>query len=173
MALLADLAEIEGEISATRQRLTDVVLRAERDKLREELIALQNRAMRLMHDYIDLIAPPGSLGDWEITVVHRDAQVAACRRRVVGQWVKSDDNFWRFLRIEFDGAVKAILALEGRPAPERPEAAYDRATTLMHDDMVELLNLLKLGDHARPISPHEVMQQEILPRIRELAGYTE
>jgi hypothetical protein len=174
MALLADLAEVEVEISAVRLRLTDAVLRVERDKLREELLALQNRAMRLMHDYIDLLGTQGGIGDWEIRVIHRSAdlrrpdQTAVARRIVEGQAVARDAHlFWFMLHYELGRAVRGILELEGEPVP-RDE--HSDAMSLMQDDMHELLRLLALGDYARPISPHEVMQQEILPRVRIVVG---
>lgn len=37
-----------------------------------------------------------------------------------------------------------------------------------HADVTELLHSLDLGDHARPISCHEVVQREILPAIERL-----
>lgn len=42
----------------------------------------------------------------------------------------------------------------------------------IHQDMVDILNALGLGDHARPISMHEIVQTEILPAIRSLVGPT-
>lgn len=174
MALLAELTEVEVEISAVRLRLTDAVLRAERDKLREELLALQNRAMSLMHNYIDLLGPQGGIGDWEIRVIHRSAsrqrpdQTATARRVVQGQVAARDAHmFWFMLHYELGRAVRGILELEGEPVP-RDE--HSDAMSLMQDDMHELLRLLGLGDYARPISPHEVMQQEILPRVRIVVG---
>lgn len=44
----------------------------------------------------------------------------------------------------------------------------ERAT--MQDDIGAILEALGLGDHARTYSPHEVVQREILPAIRELTG---
>lgn len=44
----------------------------------------------------------------------------------------------------------------------------------IHADIVEILDALGLGDHARPYSTHEVVQREILPRIRtavDVVGY--
>ena len=38
------------------------------------------------------------------------------------------------------------------------------------DDIHDLLEALDLGTHARPESPHEVLQEEVLPAIRELRG---
>ena len=43
------------------------------------------------------------------------------------------------------------------------------AADVMQDDIAEILRTLGLGDHARPLSPHEVVQQEILPMLREMA----
>lgn len=39
---------------------------------------------------------------------------------------------------------------------------------LMQNDVAELLRALGLGDHARPISCHDVIQEEILPSLREI-----
>ena len=41
-----------------------------------------------------------------------------------------------------------------------------------HQDIVDILNALGIGDHARPYSTHEVVQREILPAIRSLVGPT-
>lgn len=40
----------------------------------------------------------------------------------------------------------------------------------IHQDVVDMLNALGLGDHARPISMHQIVQTEILPAIRMLRG---
>lgn len=40
---------------------------------------------------------------------------------------------------------------------------------VMQDDLSELLRALGMGDHARPESPHEVMQQ-CIAKARTLAG---
>lgn len=39
---------------------------------------------------------------------------------------------------------------------------------LVHADMVKIMAALGISDHARPYSPHEVVQREILPAIRAL-----
>lgn len=39
-----------------------------------------------------------------------------------------------------------------------------------HDDIAAILRSLDLGDHARPISTHAVVHEEILPAIRNLRG---
>jgi hypothetical protein len=36
----------------------------------------------------------------------------------------------------------------------------------MQDDLAAILRELGLGDHARPLSPHQVVQTEVLPMIR-------
>jgi hypothetical protein len=173
MALLAELTEVEVEISAVRLRLTDAVLRVERDKLREELLALQNREIGLYRDYFALLGHTGP-GDWQITVSHRSADIRRPDRTATARRVASLDaagldphRFWFMLHYELGRAVRGILELEGEPVP-RDE--HSDAMSLMQDDMHELLRLLGLGDHARPISPHEVMQQEILPRVRIVVG---
>lgn len=38
----------------------------------------------------------------------------------------------------------------------------------IQNDVAELLRTLGLSDHARPVSPHAVVQDEILPAIRRL-----
>lgn len=56
------------------------------------------------------------------------------------------------------------------------EADYDRFRAaevrserqLAHSDLVDILNALGLGLHARPLSPHEVVQLEVLPAIGRL-----
>lgn len=40
----------------------------------------------------------------------------------------------------------------------------------MADDMAELLRTLGLGDHARPVSPHRVMVEEITPAVGRLVS---
>lgn len=42
------------------------------------------------------------------------------------------------------------------------------ASELMQDDMIELMEALGISTHARPVSPHRVMQDEILPAVREM-----
>jgi hypothetical protein len=41
---------------------------------------------------------------------------------------------------------------------------------VLHEDLRQILLVLGLGDHARPCSPHEVVQREVLPAIRRLMG---
>lgn len=38
----------------------------------------------------------------------------------------------------------------------------------LQEDLRALLRLLKLGDHARTYSPHEVMQTEVIPAVEKL-----
>lgn len=46
--------------------------------------------------------------------------------------------------------------------------AITRERDAMQNDVKECLGILKLGDHARPTSPHLVMQDEIIPTIAAL-----
>jgi hypothetical protein len=39
---------------------------------------------------------------------------------------------------------------------------------VIHDDIAAVLRELELGDHARPVSTHAVVHDEILPTIRRL-----
>jgi hypothetical protein len=40
--------------------------------------------------------------------------------------------------------------------------------TVLHEDIADILRALGLPTHARPYSPHEVIQRDVLPRIGEL-----
>lgn len=40
------------------------------------------------------------------------------------------------------------------------------AKEVFHDDIVEILHAMRIGDHARPYSAHEVVHREILPALR-------
>jgi ABC-type antimicrobial peptide transport system ATPase subunit len=44
----------------------------------------------------------------------------------------------------------------------------DTDVSVMQDDLAAVLRALGLGDHARPVSPHEVMRREVLPAIERL-----
>jgi hypothetical protein len=46
--------------------------------------------------------------------------------------------------------------------------AHHTNSEVAQDDLAEVLQVLGLGDHARPISPHAVVQTEVLPAIRRL-----
>lgn len=41
---------------------------------------------------------------------------------------------------------------------------------VMQDDLIEMLGLVGLGVHARPLSPHQVVQQELIPRLKEMVA---
>ncbi|MDP8961535.1 MAG: hypothetical protein M3N32_07980 [Actinomycetota bacterium] len=49
------------------------------------------------------------------------------------------------------------------------EEHYSQAS-IFQDDLAELLNLLGLGTHARPKSPHHVFVDEVLPALRRLVA---
>lgn len=53
------------------------------------------------------------------------------------------------------------------PPPEPPPAPADDSS-VAQDDLAAILRELGLGDHARPISPHEAVQTLVLPAIRLL-----
>lgn len=59
-------------------------------------------------------------------------------------------------------AIRSAQLRDGRMSPSERE--------VMLDDLDEILRALGLGDHARTYSPHEVVQREILPAIRELCS---
>lgn len=40
--------------------------------------------------------------------------------------------------------------------------------SVMQDDMTDLMTALGISTNARPVSPHEVMQNEIIPAVRAL-----
>lgn len=42
------------------------------------------------------------------------------------------------------------------------------SVTTQQSDLRDILVLLDISDHARPLSPHEVVRQEVLPAIEEL-----
>lgn len=42
------------------------------------------------------------------------------------------------------------------------------AMDTMQEDIAQALRALDLGDHARPVSPHEVMRYEVVPAIHRL-----
>jgi len=42
------------------------------------------------------------------------------------------------------------------------------SSEVMQDDILDILRALNLGDYARPVSPHQVVQDEIIPTIRRL-----
>lgn len=62
--------------------------------------------------------------------------------------------------------VRRLLdAVEGLEK-ELQEARQD--VHLSHADLVEMMDVLGISTHARPDSPHEVFQREVLPEMRRL-----
>jgi len=71
--------------------------------------------------------------------------------------------------------VQDLRCIDSLPAlvelPDAPSAMagyrrlgpvdYANTMSVMQDDLAELLRVLRLGDHARPQSPHEVMQEAL------------
>lgn len=84
-------------------------------------------------------------------------------------------------REELDGAAAELLECMAEAAARCEKAAtllrfhpallfrsLADATDEMQGDVRDLLLALGLGDHARPISPHRIVQDEILPAINAL-----
>lgn len=64
---------------------------------------------------------------------------------------------------------EAADAMRSAPVGEQRETRdIHEAFSLMQDDLTEILRALDLGDHARPNSPHWIVQDEVLPAIRRL-----
>lgn len=63
------------------------------------------------------------------------------------------------------GNPKVVLALVERVRDL--EATVERLNPgLLQDDLREILDALGLGTHARPKSPHQVFQDEVLPALK-------
>lgn len=64
-----------------------------------------------------------------------------------------------------------LLRIWATDLSRRPESIRIMDMTdysVLQDDLAELLRALGLSDHARPYSPHEVMQREVLPAVQSL-----
>lgn len=91
-------------------------------------------------------------------------------------WVKVADELVEQLKYDWSEPVQVRIAYQESLPPNdgqnvRLELVFRTAQpdwSTLQDDLAELLRTLDLGDHARPYSPHEVLQAEVLPRIREL-----
>lgn len=59
-----------------------------------------------------------------------------------------------------DGLEDKIASLEAKLASVHHD--------VIQDDIAAILRALGLGDHARPVSPHSVVIDEIIPRIEGL-----
>lgn len=68
------------------------------------------------------------------------------------------DRYAPFAR---EGLSADIVAIEDEARADPSE---------LQDDLAEMLRIVGISDHARPISPHEVVQRELLPRLREMAA---
>ena len=66
-------------------------------------------------------------------------------------------------------AAEQLLRLHGRICDVCGADHHDQdQRDVIHDDIAAILRELDLGDHARPISTHAVVHDEILPSIRLL-----
>lgn len=65
--------------------------------------------------------------------------------------------------------VPGGLRADARDSVVGPEAAVSNSMRAMQDDVAEMLRALGLSDAAAPMSPHDVVQRQVLPAIRQLA----
>lgn len=68
-----------------------------------------------------------------------------------------------------DEAMRAVHAVNTNASSAERLHEQD----VIHADLVAILAALDISDHARPYSPHEVVQREVLPAIRALRDRTE
>lgn len=47
--------------------------------------------------------------------------------------------------------------------------ALDANPGIMQDDLTELMEVAGIATHARPVSPHKVMQDEVIPWVKRAA----
>jgi hypothetical protein len=99
------------------------------------------------------------------------AEVASVRVRDSGDYDTADTL------MGISKALYKIIADLLAPHPSREREAleteverYAHSMNAMQDDIAELLRALKISDHARPISPHELMQTIIIPHVRDIVG---
>lgn len=94
-----------------------------------------------------------------------------------GEWrwvvaIRWKDEAEHFARDERQAGHPARIVPLYRATPTaEPDAGGDAralASEVMQDDMRELMDALGIAAHARGASPHEVMQQEIIPAVRAL-----
>jgi hypothetical protein len=187
--LFALLSALDADITATQLALTEPRLgnpkyAMDHGILTSRLESLQSEKIRLLTRYIEMLsghpatAVFPSPGDWQINITHVGPsahQTAHARAVISGSHLfRAPDMIWRVFDIEVERMVRSIDALEGterRPGRPRPAPAFGELHSLMQDDIAILLRLLELGDHPRPVSPHDVMVNEIIPRVSELVAY--
>ena len=98
----------------------------------------------------------------------RDARIAELEAEVKSLREVRGRDEWRLSLIEKDDVIERL-----RARIAELEAIKDRhyiAVEYWQRDLAEILGIIGLGTHARPISPHECIQQEVLPRLREMAA---
>ena len=69
-------------------------------------------------------------------------------------------------------AARTVLEVTGRICPVCSEY-HVTDTDAAHSDIAAILRALDLGDHARPVSTHVVVREEVLPAIRRLREATD
>lgn len=122
--------------------------------------------------------------DKEHDEMHRNRQLALCALYTLSLHVQLDvdlDSIFRHQpdwvtetaeerEVSYEQALStagALIAAEldrisDDPDPQRSD------TDVYQDDVHDLLEALDLGTHARPVSPHMVVQEEVLPEVRRL-----
>lgn len=120
----------------------------------------------------DMLAGRVRDGEWMVEISHGGETVektAYGKARISAESAASmpDDIFWTAIDHEVERIIRSIDKLEGREWRPSRRLVPD-SSSLMHDDIVKLLLALGLGDHARPISPHEVMVREVIPAVEAL-----
>jgi hypothetical protein len=74
-------------------------------------------------------------------------------------------------RARYFNAQDRIRLYEQLERAEADLAAARQQLDQVHDDLAAILRALGLGTHARPISSHDVVVQEVLPAIKHLVRH--
>lgn len=180
--LIQRLTELSDAIVGVRLKLTEPKLgnpkyAMDRSALTSELDSLQNQKIVLLATYVDFLTgdPLFALeGNWVIELTHvgpTPAQTAHAKTAISPQSASqmAPDVFWSVVEYEVERLVRSVDRLEGKEErPRRRRSSDPSPDSLMQDDMAILLRALGLGDHPRPISPHEVMVGTIIPAVDAL-----
>lgn len=173
MPVLESLAELTAKIAKTRLAIANAEMENSKRVVSNKLVSLQNEKILLLEAYVSSLGGDSDYplpGSWVINITHvgGSRSATAHAREVISAETAQNlegDLFWAVVEMEVERIIRSIDRLEGAEArPRRPRSGD--TSSLMQDDMAELLRALGLGDHARSISPHEVMQLEILPVVR-------
>lgn len=83
--------------------------------------------------------------------------------------VKASGDSWPrlgFVEIQPQGSDRLFLAMEIMHLAQKERAANEA----IRNDVAALLRAAGLPDHARDASPHQVIQQELLPEVQRLVA---